>query len=78
MVMWWWVVAIFYFFFNFSVGELLFVAKFLWKLESGCVGLPERETEGKKRENELFILFNIVGYTPSVPLFLSCLKSQTF
>ena len=62
MVMWWWVVAIFYFFFNFSGGELLFVAKFWWNLESGCVGLPERETEGKKRENELFILFNIVGY----------------
>ena len=67
-----------FFFFNFSGGELLFVAKFWWKLESGCVGLPERETEGKKRENELFILFNIVGYTPSVPLFLFCLKSQTF
>ena len=25
------------------------------------MGLPERETEGKKRENELFIIFNVVG-----------------
>ena len=39
----------------------MFVAKFWWKLESGCVGLLERETEGKKRENELFIIFNVVG-----------------
>ena len=35
-----------FFFFNFSGGELLFVAKFWWKLESGCVSLLEKETEG--------------------------------
>ena len=47
----------------------MFVAKFWWKLENGCVGLLERETEGKRRENELFILFNVVGYI----ILISCM-----
>ena len=72
MVVWWSGGGNFFFFFfwdNFSGGELVFVTEFWWKLESGCVGLLERETEGKRRENELFILFNVVGYI----ILISCM-----
>ena len=47
----------------------MFMAKLWWKLENGCVGLLEREIEGKRRENELFILFNVVGYI----ILISCM-----
>ena len=40
----------------------MFVPEFWWKLESGCGFTKEREREGKRRENELFILFNVIGY----------------
>ena len=31
---------------NFGGGEFVFMVEFWWKLESGCVGLLEKEIEG--------------------------------